>query len=173
MEELINDAQKGDSEAFTKLIYSIRMDLYKIARMRLDSNDDIEDAVQETIIDGFNSLKSLRNPNCFKKWIIKILINKCNKIYRQKRKNNISFEEIEAENYIGYNPIERTDDCMEFSFMLKSLNYNEKIAIILYYVEDYTTKEISKILKTSENTIKSRLRRAKIKMKQNYERRIH
>ena len=54
--------------------------------------------------------------------------------------------------------------------MLKILNYDEKIAVVLYYLEDYTTKDIAKVLKVSENTIKSRLRRAKLKMKENYER---
>lgn len=172
MEKFINDAKDGDVNAFTKLIYDIRIDLYKIARTRLSSSEDIEDAVQETIIEAFKSLKSLRQPQYFKKWIIKILVNKCNKIYKYKKRYNISFEELEVENFIGENSIEKTDNYIEFDLMLKSLNYDEKIATVLYYLEDYTTKEISKILKTSENTIKSRLRRAKIKMKKDYERRI-
>ena len=171
MEKFINDAKDGDVNAFTKLIYDIRIDLYKIARTRLSSSEDIEDAVQETIIEAFKSLKSLRQPQYFKKWIIKILVNKCNKIYKYKKRYNISFEELEVENFIGENSIEKTDNFIEFDLMLKSLNYDEKIATVLYYLEDYTTKEISKILKTSENTIKSRLRRAKIKMKKDYERR--
>ncbi len=54
---------------------------------------------------------------------------------------------------------------------MKLLNYNERIAIVLYYSYQYTTKEISQILKTSENNIKSRLRRAKKKIKEDYERR--
>lgn len=172
MEKLINDAKDGDVNAFTKIIYDIRIDLYKIARTRLSSSEDIEDAVQETIIEAFNSLKSLRQPQYFKKWIIKILVNKCNRIYKYKKRYNISFEELEVENFIGDDSIEKTDNFIEFDLMLKSLNYDEKIATVLYYLEDYTTKEISKILKTSENTIKSRLRRAKIKMKKDYERRI-
>lgn len=171
MEELIKEAKKGNIEAFTKLIDNIKMDLYKISRTRLTSIDDIDDAVQETMIETFNSLKSLRNDRYFKKWIIQILINKCNKIYRKKKNNNISFENLEVENYVGYSPIDSVDGELEFDSMLKSLNYDEKIATVLFYLEDYTTKDISKILKTSENTIKSRLRRAKIKMKEKYERR--
>ena len=171
MEELIDKAKNGDIYAFTKLIYDIKIDLYKISRTRLSSVDDIEDAVQETMIEAFNSIKSLRDNRYFKKWIIQILINKCNKIYKKKKKNDISFENIEAENYFGYNPIDIVNNNLDFDFMLKSLNYDEKIATVLFYVEDFTTKDISKILKTSENTIKSRLRRAKIKMKEDYERR--
>ena len=169
MEELIKQAKFGNEDAFIELIDSIKIDLYKIARTRLTVNDDIEDAVQETMIEAFNSLKMLRNEKLFKKWIIKILINKCNKIYK-KRKNNISYEDLEAEKFIGDNSTEYVISNLEFDNMLMPLNYDEKIAVVLYYLEDYTTKDIAKILKTSENTIKSRLRRAKIKMKENYER---
>ena len=169
MEELINQAKCGDEKAFIELIDSIKIDLYKIARTRLIVNDDIEDAVQETMIEAFNSLKTLRNNNLFKKWIIKILINKCNKIYK-KRKNNISYEELEAEKFVADNSTDNVISNLEFDSMLKSLNYDEKIAVVLYYLEDYTTKDIAKVLKVSENTIKSRLRRAKVKMKENYER---
>ena len=169
MEELIRQAKLGNEKAFIELIDSIKIDLYKIARIRLMVNDDIEDAVQETMIEAFNSLKKLRNNNLFKKWIIKILINKCNKVYK-KRMNNISYDELDAEKFVGNNFTEHVISDLEFDDMLKTLNYDEKIAVVLYYLEDYTTKDISKILKISENTIKSRLRRAKVKMKENYER---
>ena len=169
MEELIKQAKCGNEKAFIELIDSIKIDLYKIARTRLIVDDDIDDAVQETMIEAFNSLKKLRNNNLFKKWIIKILINKCNKVYK-KRMNNISYEELDAEKFVGNNFTEHVISDLEFDDMLNTLNYDEKIAVVLYYLEDYTTKDISKILKTSENTIKSRLRRAKVKMKENYER---
>ena len=169
MEELIRQAKLGNEKAFIELIDSIKIDLYKLARTRLTVDDDIDDAVQETMIEAFNSLKKLRNNNLFKKWIIKILINKCNKVYK-KRMNNISYEELDAEKFVGNNFTEHVISDLEFDDMLNTLNYDEKIAVVLYYLEDYTTKDISKILKTSENTIKSRLRRAKVKMKENYER---
>lgn len=75
MENLIKAAKNGDKEAFTELIFEIRHDLYKIARLRLSCNDDIEDAIQETIIEAYKSVKSLRNTTLFKQWIIKILTN--------------------------------------------------------------------------------------------------
>ena len=57
---------------------------------------------------------------------------------------------------------------MNFYDILKDLNYNERIILSLHYMEDYTTKDISKLLKVSENTVKTRLRRAKIKLKNKY-----
>ena len=53
---------------------------------------------------------------------------------------------------------------------IKDLSQNERTIILLYYYEDLTTKQISKYLKMNENTVKSHLKRAKIKLKNNLER---
>lgn len=172
MESLIKAAKNGDKEAFTDLIFEIRHDLYKIARLRLSCNDDIEDAIQETIIEAYKSVKNLRDITLFKQWIIKILTNKCNRIYKKNIKYNISYENLEIDNFIVKDNKNNLESDLEFYYMLSVLNYDERIAITLFYMEDYTTKEIAKILKVNENTIKTRLRRAKIKIKKKYEGRI-
>ena len=87
MEKLILKAKNGDRNAFTTLILNIEDELYKIARTRLNNEDDILDVIQDTIISAYKSIKKLNDPNKFKKWVIKILINKCNRIYRRKYKN--------------------------------------------------------------------------------------
>lgn len=170
MEELVNRAKYGDKDAFTELIYSFKQDLFKIARMRLSCEDDIDDAIQETIIEAFTSIKKLKNTQFFKQWVFKILINKCNKIYKKRKKYNISFENLEMENMLKTYSIDEYNKELEFYDMLKCLNYKERITAILYFKEDYSTKDISKILDTNENTIKTRIKRAKNKIKSKYER---
>ena len=81
MEKLIERAKKGDKSAFTELIISMQDELYKIARMRLSNEEDIDDVIQETMISAFYGTKRLKYPHYFKSWIIKILINKCNALY--------------------------------------------------------------------------------------------
>ncbi len=164
MNQLIYKAKKGDKQAFTDLILNIEDELYKIARVRLNNNEDIFDAVQETILSAFKSLHKLRDEKYFKTWIIKILINKCNDIYKSKKADMVSLNDnIKADDSNNY-----SDDNLNFEFIIKSLDYDERIAMTLYYLEEYTTKEISKILKTNENTIKTRIARAKTKIKNNY-----
>ena len=85
MEELIQKAKTGDKEAFTTIMLSLEKDLYKIAKTRLKNDDDIYDAIQETIIEAFKSIKKLKNTEAFKTWIIRILINKTNDIFRRKK----------------------------------------------------------------------------------------
>ena len=88
MKELIFRSQNGDKEAYTELIKLIQNDLYRIARSKLTDLDDINDAIQETIIKSYKKLNKLQNIDTFKSWIIKILINECNQIYRKKSKKN-------------------------------------------------------------------------------------
>lgn len=170
MDRLIELAKSGDKEAFTELIESISKDLYKIAKLRLTCNDDIDDAVQETMIEAFKSIKKLRENEKFKSWIITILINRCNKIYQKRKIYNISYEELELDNYLYKNNIEEHENEIELYQILNILNYDERIVIMLFYKEDYTLKMISKILNINENTIKTRLKRAKNKIKKFYER---
>ena len=57
---------------------------------------------------------------------------------------------------------------MNFYDIIKILNYEERLIIILYYMEDYSVKEIKSILKMNENTINTHLYRARQKIKTNY-----
>ena len=73
-----------------------KADLYKIAKARLKNDDDVFDVIQETMIIAYKTLKNLKEPLCFKVWLIKILVSKSNDVYKKKNKRNvISLEEIE------------------------------------------------------------------------------
>ena len=166
MEELIKEAQNGDKNAFNKIFIAINDDLYKIAKSRISNEDDIADAVQETMIATFKNIKKLRDPSQFKKWVITILINKCNRIYRRKYKNDVSIDEYNLDDIKTNNIIDIEND-LNFFDIIKNLNYNERIIIVLYYMEEYTVKEIKEILKMNENTINTHLYRARQKIKLN------
>ena len=99
MEELIQKAQKGDREAFTQIILSIRNDLYKIAKTRISNEEDINDAIQETMLEAYKSIKKLKDIKKLKSWVIKILINNCNKIYKKNYKNDKSITYIWRANF--------------------------------------------------------------------------
>ena len=167
LEELILLAQSGDEEAFTNMILYIKDDLYKIAKSRIANETDIEDAIQETMIETYKSIKKLNNTSNFKKWVIKILINKCNRIYRRKYKTDISIDEYNVETLKSNNIID-VENKLNFYDIIKILNYEERLIIILYYMEDYSVKEIKSILKMNENTINTHLYRARQKLKKNY-----
>lgn len=168
---LIEKAQNGDEEAFTKLIVSIQMTLYRVAKTKLSCDDDINEAVQETMIQTFKSIRKLKQPEFFKTWVIKILINNCKKIYKKNKK----IEEISYDDDVLDNMYYKIDDYndIDFFYVIKNLDYNERITLTLYYAEKFTTKEISKILNQPESTIKNRISRARKKLKKIIEGRMY
>lgn len=163
---LVNKAKRNDYEAFCKLIEIIKNDLYLIAKTRLKNEEDIADVIQETIITCYNNIRFLRKETSFKSWTIKVLINKCNKIYKNPNNINISIESNSINEYIG--TTENNDEKLNFEDLIKDLSADEKLILTLYYYSRYTTKEISKITKIKENTIKSKISRAKEKIYKKY-----
>ena len=164
MQELVEKAKNNDSEAFTHLILNIERDLYCIAKSRIDNDNDIDDIMQETMIIAYLNIKKLKNNNFFKTWIIRILINNCNKFH--KRKKYKSLDDNEVINKMGSFEIDSSN--IEFKSFISFLNEDERTILTLYYYLGYTTKEIAEILHKREGTICSKISRAKIKIKEKY-----
>lgn len=167
MEELVEKAKHNDDNAFNELILLVQKEMYLIAKTKLKNDDDIADAIQETIISCYKNLHRLRNKTLFKTWLIKILINECNKVYKKRKKYQISYEEKDIERYLRDEDFSLEN--IGFDILIRELNDEEQLILSLYYYSEYSTKEISKILKKNENTIRSKISRAKEKLRKQYE----
>lgn len=162
MEELILKAKNGDKTAFTELMLQIKDELYKIAKIRLKNDDDVFDVIQETMVLAYKSLKKLKYDYYFKTWIIKILINECNKFYRVKSKRKEDSYEILSNEIVNPNDAEER---INLEFICNKLTKEEGTIILLYYMEKYTDKEIGKIMNKKESTIRTKRNRAKDKIR--------
>ena len=92
-EKLVIKAQNGDKEAFTSLIQKYKKEMYCIAKSRLDTEVDIDDAIQETLYKAYVNIRRLKDPKYFKTWIIRILYNNCSDITRSDKAKIIPFED--------------------------------------------------------------------------------
>ena len=171
MEELIERSLKGDKDAYTELVKSIQVEMYKIANSQLNNIDDVNDAIQESIISSYNKLHTLKNPCYFKTWIIRILINECNNIHRKQKRQLGLFNKISNSvdiNSFTEREIQNKENDIDFDLLIQHLNYDERLILTLYYKNKYTPTEISHILNTNVNTVKSRFLRAKQKLQKLY-----
>ena len=166
-EQLVVKAKAGETRTFTELVHCIENDLYKIAKTRLNDDDDINDAIQETIIIAYKKLKKLKDNSKFKTWIIKILINQCNLIYKKRKKQNSIYEKIQSNSVLNIddNSIHNIDSMFDFELLIDKLDYDERLIITLFYNSQYSCNEISEILNMNINTVKSKLKRSKDKIK--------
>ena len=159
MRSLVKKAQQQDAEAFIQLMEMHKESMYKIAHSYLKRDADIADAMQETILDCFEKIQTLKDPNYFKTWLIRILINNCNDIIRKESKVCL------LEHYEGLEIEAVAEDLMEFRELLNSIDEKYRTILILYYVEGYKIREIAGLLDMNESTVNSRLRRSRMMLK--------
>lgn len=155
MVKLVRQAQAGDKEAFVDLIEGCKQGLYKTAVAMLKNDADAADAIQDTVLKCYENLKGLREPKFFKTWLTRILINQCNRILKR-RGNIIPIHEHPELEYTKPDSSGR-----EFVELLNKLEEQYRIVLFLYYVEEFSIKEISVILEMKENTVKTRLSRGR------------
>lgn len=166
MDTLVKKAQCGDAEAFIALMEECKMTLRRVAYGYLGNDEDVADAIQDTILAAYEHIDTLRRGEHFKTWLVRILINNCTKTWRQKKKN-VSLESEQEFGSIEHVDRGRAD--VEFRELLMSLPEESRAIFQLYYGEQFTTKEIADILDMNENTIKSRLHRGKEQLREELE----
>lgn len=157
--ELVSKCKEGDRKAFSTLIKRYEKDLYRVAIAMTKNNDDALDCIQEAILQAFKNISSLLHEEYFKTWLIKILINKCNEML-YKKKRIILFSEYQSEDSYSYNT-----EAIEVKDAVNKLEESLKLLVILYYFEDMSIKDIAESLNIPEGTVKSRLARAREKLK--------
>lgn len=162
MELLVQKAMKKDAEAFTALMRGQMQNMYKTARALLHSDEDIADAIQDTILTCWEKLSQLQEPKYFRTWMTRILINKCNDILRKQQKF-VLVEDM---------PDTPTDDLgfanLEWEQILMRLKPRDRIVVILYYVEGFKTSEIAQMLDIPESTVRGSLARSRSKLATEY-----
>lgn len=155
MEELIRRALAGDGAAFVALMDSQKSTMYKVARSYLHNDADAADAIGETVLACFEKLDTLRQPQYFRTWLVRILIRKCQDILRE-RTHSVPLEEI--------TPVacaEPGHARVEFLDLLDSLDEKYRTVLLLYYGEGFTVKEIAQAMDLKVETVKTRLKRAR------------
>jgi RNA polymerase sigma-70 factor (ECF subfamily) len=155
-EDLVKAAQKGDAEAFYKLILSCKDKLYNIAFCYLKTEQDTLESIQEVTYRAYLKINKLKEPKYFMTWITKILINYC--IDEQKRKTKIvNIEEHQITNTKDDDAVDT--NTLEYKLTLEDaidkLSPKYKQVIILKYIHDMTTIDISRVMACPEGTIKT------------------
>lgn len=133
------------------------MYLYHIAIAIVNNDEDAGDAISETIIKAYANLKKLKNPDYFKTWITRILINECRKILKQRRKV-ISLEDYPEKRR---DEVQNKEEIMDLQIAIQKLPKRQKDVILLYYYDDLSIEEIALILEIPKGTVKSRLSTAR------------
>ena len=141
-----------DSNSFAMLVEAQTDTLYRVSMSMLRNEQDAQDAVHDAILRAYENRSRLRQEEYFGTWLTRILINECHKQLRRRKRY--------ADPGDTFPEAASRDDpyrSVEIGEAIDSLPEKIRLTVILYYVEDYSVKEIKSILQIPEGTVKSRL----------------
>lgn len=144
-----------NKERFTSEVLANERSMYYVAKSILSNDEDCADAIQNAILSAYSHLKTLENEQYFKTWLTRILINECYSIIR-KNKRVVSYEE-----YMDQDRVSDSTGYSEVYMEIQALEEKYRVPFVLHYVEGFSIKEISVMLKSSEASIKMRLMRGR------------
>ncbi len=148
-----------DKAYFVELIQENKASLYRLSKSIIRNETDIQDAISETIIKAYTNIHKLKSMDSFKPWVMKILVNECYSIINKRKKLELTDDFAAFE---GSYEDKNEDDLI---FFIDQLEDEFKSVVILFYYDDISIRDISRVLNISEGTVKSRLSRAKAKLK--------
>jgi len=179
--ETIARAQRGDVSAFNRLVLAYQNLAYNVAYRIMGDADAAADVCQEAFLSAFKHIRALRSSS-FKSWLLRIVTNMCYDHLRyQRRRPAHSLEELTTSENTGENP-------EHFSWMtyegagpeeqmmsheladvlqsgIASLPADQRAIIVLSDVQGFTYQEIAEITGIPLGTVKSRLSRARAKLR--------
>lgn len=156
-----------DKEEFARVVWEAHSTMYRVAKSILKADVDCEDAVSQAIVNAFEHLDSLKKPQYAKTWLIRIVMNECYRISRQKQKENCYEEDVICigEWNESYDVNGKSEDYSELYEALYMISESYRTTLVLYYMEEYTMSEIANIQKTSVGNVKMRLSRGRKMLK--------
>ncbi len=160
-QELVERLQKKDAEAFDEFYRSYSAQAYRTAYFMLGSREDAEDVVQEAFVQVYLNIHRLRDPAGFRSWFYRSLTRLA------WRKGRTSRREIPDEDIALHADRESSGDSLTdllqkeerdcIRMAVQRLDEKHRSIVVLYYYNEFSTKQIARITGCLEGTVKSRL----------------
>ncbi len=151
-----------DVNKFEQLVFETQDTLYRVSMSMLKNEHDSQDAVSDAILKAYENLHKLKKEEFFKTWLVRILINECKRTIKKSGMNTF----IENEKLPDIASRDNPYQSVEIGDAINRLPEKIKLAVIMFYVEDYSIKEIKHVLGVPEGTVKSRLSKGRALLKE-------
>lgn len=164
-QDLVRETIAGEREAFELLVDRYRDAVSAVAYSYLGGFDDVQDAVQEAFVHAYCNLRQLREPEKFGPWLRRIAANSCAMALRKRERSSISLEEI-AEQPSSADDARRIASRAVVSEALSKLSDTTRLTVTLSYIDGYSHSEVAEFLEVPITAVRSRLRHAKRKLRE-------
>lgn len=163
----IGKVKNGEINYYTHIVDKYKDTVFSIALKVLRNREDAEEISQETFVKAYKSIHSFRGDAKFSTWLFRITYNTC---ISEVRKRKYVTSSLDEERYLA-----ETDEidldgplgekrAVYVKTALEKLEQEDYTLVVLYYFEDQSIEEISKVTKLSESNVKVKLHRARKKL---------
>jgi RNA polymerase sigma-70 factor (ECF subfamily) len=157
---LVEQAQRGDREAFTRLAFELSDRLFAVAHRILRDFDSAGDALQVTLLRIWRDLPALRDPSLVEAWAYRVLVRVCHDELRKLRRQAPALHLLAVDG-AEEDPAISIADREQLDRAFRTLSTEQRAAIVLQYYRDLTRSEIAEVLGVPIGTVRSRLHYAK------------
>ena len=169
----IAQAQKGNSEAFSKLVEACQTPVYNLCYRMLNDPYEAEDAAQETFLRAFNNIRHYDESRPFSTWLLSIAAHYCIDQIRRRKMNLLSLDDAVYLEPPDTAPGPETalstgEEQKRVRVLLEKLSPQDRAAVIMLYWYDLSYDEIAEALSMTASAVKSRLHRARQVMAQSW-----
>ncbi|MFD0616999.1 sigma-70 family RNA polymerase sigma factor [Paenibacillus sp. GCM10027629] len=169
MLEYIEEAKRGEQQAFEQIVKHYTEMANAVAYEKLHDFQLAEDVVQEAFTEAYLHIDKLRTPAAFPGWFKAIVERQCYRMLRRKKHSVVPYEDV-AQSAVSQLNVTELMERRELQQMvhhtISSLTSNMRIAVQLFYFQGYSIPEISGFLNVSVPVLKKRLYDARRKLKQ-------
>ena len=176
---LVSKAKQGDPDALNDLFNAFYNDVYYFALKTVKDDQVACDVTQETFIEVINTLDQLEQEAAFVTWLKKITYHQCTRYFKKKKDvivdededGNTVFDTLQEEkaDFIPEEALDKEDFKKTIMGMIDNLSEEQRAAVMMFYYDELSIKQIAEIQNTNENTVKSRLNYAKKGIKKSVE----
>jgi len=167
---LINQIVEGDTNSFTILVDRYKDLVFTLAIRMLKNREEAEEVAQDTFIKAYKSLEKFKGDSKFSTWIYRVAYNTClDRIKKNKKHlNNVEINEftehqvVTIDNALDKMEVKEREEAMQRC--IDTLPSEESFLLTLYYFDDLSLDEISKIVGITANSIKVKLFRSRKKL---------
>jgi RNA polymerase sigma-70 factor, ECF subfamily len=175
--ELVAQAKAGSRAAFERLVEQYERRIFRLAEHITRNREDAEDVMQNALVKAFLNLPAFREDSRFYTWLVRITVNEALMGMRRRRRNEVSMDDSthpegalirdEIEDW-GPNPEQhysRNQVQTILSGTIRKLGPTDRMIFQLRDVEGLSTRETAHALGFSSSAVKSRLQRARLRLR--------
>ena len=156
--EAVEACQRGEREAFDRLVERFQRDIYRLCYRYVNNHEDANDVAQEVFLKAYRAIRRFRGDSSFSTWLYRIAVNTCLNFRSARKPEPQELPEALADPSLGVAAsLESEERARRVRDAIRRLPEKQRATLILKVYHDLTHEEVARILGSTVGTVKANL----------------